>query len=131
MRCTYDGSEGIPELDERRRLMLVRLAFLRKTLAEGGNWNDMHSALSMLVKDFEICFTVEEVLMRIHDYPEYDRHKNDHADLLRSLHTLERAILTNGLTEQMIGDAFEAMINHHLIQDWRCNRYLPLVGARA
>ncbi len=125
MKRTYSDSVGIPELDEHHKHMFERLVFVKETMAKGGGWNDMHSALAILIKDFEFCFAVEEALMRIHDYPERERHKKEHLDLLQSLHAMEKAALTTGLTEKMIGTAFAATMKHHLTQDRRNACYLP------
>src|SRR4030067_3676498 len=113
MKWTYDGAVGIPELDEQHKPVFARFAFVKETMARGAGWNDMHSALAILIKDFEFCSAVEEALMRIHDYPGRERHKKEHVDLLQSLHAMEKAALTTGLTEQMIGTALADAVNTH------------------
>jgi len=131
MKWTYDGAVGIPELDEQHKHVFERFAFVKEAMARGGGWNDMHSALAILIKDLEFCSAVEEALMRIHDYPGRERHKKEHVDLLQSLHAMEKAALTTGLTEEMIGTAFAAAMKHHLTQDRRHAGYLPQVRGQA
>jgi len=131
MKWTYDGAIGIPELGERHKHMFERFVLVKDTMVEGGNWNDMHSALAILIKDLEFCFAVEEALMRIHDYPECERHMEEHVELLQSLHAMEKAALTNGLTDKMIGTAFAATMKHHLVQDRRYARSVPRVCVQA
>ena len=130
MKRTYNGSVGIPELGERHNHLFERFVLVKDTLVDGVSWNDMHSALAMLIKDLEFCFALEEALMRIHDYPECERHMEEHAELLQSVRVMEKAALTNGLTDKMIGTAFAATMKHHLVQDRRYARSLPRVMAR-
>jgi len=128
MKWIDDCAVGIPELDKRHNDMFERFVFVKDIMAGGAGWNDVHSALATLIKDFAFCSAVEEALMRIHDYPGYEVHKQEHADLLQSLRAMEKAVLTTGLTEEMIGTAFAATMKHHLTQDRRYSRYLPRAG---
>jgi uncharacterized membrane protein YsdA (DUF1294 family) len=45
------------------------------------------------------------------------------------MRAMERATLTSGLTEGMIGTAFAATMKHHLTQDRRYARTLPQAGS--
>lgn len=131
MKWTDDCSVGIPELDERHQDVFERFALVKETMAKGGGWNDMHSALATLIKRFEFCSAVEEALMRIHHYPGCEGHKQEHAELLLGLRAMEKATLTTGLTEKMIGTTFAATLKHHLTQDRPYVRYLPQARAQA
>ena len=125
MTWEYQDTVGIPELDERHSRVFERFASVKKTQAEGGCWNDVHFELATLSAELELCFTLEEALMRIHGYPDCERHREEHAELLLSVQALERATLTNGVTGKMIAAAFAAAMGHHLTQDRRYVRYLP------
>ena len=125
MKWEYQDSLGVPELDERLSRVFERFASVKKTQAEGGCWNEVHFEIATLSSELELCFTLEEALMRIHDYPDCERHKEEHAELLQGVQALERATLTTGLTGAMIGTAFAAAMGHHLTQDRRYVRYLP------
>lgn len=129
MKWEYQGSLGVPELDERLNRAFERFASVKRTLAEGGCWNELHSELATLNAELAFCFAVEEALMRIHDYPDGERHREEHAELLRSVQALERATLTNGLTAKKLGEAFAAAIGHHLTHDRRHARHLPKAKA--
>jgi hemerythrin len=120
-----DHSVAIPELDEQHEKVFECFVFVKETMAEGGDWNHLHSALVTLIQRFEFCSAVEEALMRIHDYPECEGHRQEHADLLQTLRAMEKAALSNGLTEKMIGSAFAKAMKHHLMQDRRFARFLP------
>lgn len=124
MKWAHQELLGIPELDERYQRVFARFATVKQTQAEGRCWNDVHFELASLNRDLEICFSVEEALMRIHDCPELEEHRQEHAELLENVHALERASLTTGLTEKLISAAFAATMGHHLTQDRRQVRYL-------
>ncbi len=125
MQLAKDYSARMPELDEQHKHVFDRFVFVKDTVARGSGWNITHAALATLITRFEYCSAVEEALMQIHDYPECEDHKKEHADLLLNLHEMERATLTSGLTEKMVGAAFAAAMKHHLTQDRRYARYLP------
>ena len=131
MDSTYDGSVGVPELDERHQRLFERFASIKNILVEGGGWNEIHSELLILIKDLEFCFAVEEVLMRIHEFPDFDSHITEHAGLLQTLRELAKANLSNGLTANMLGAALAATMVHHLTQNRRYTRYLPKAYQKA
>lgn len=125
MKWEYQDSVGIPELDVRLDRVFQRFASVKENQAEGGCWNEVYSELATLKAELEFCFAVEEALMRIHDYPDGERHRNEHAELLQGVLALERAALTNALTGKMIGTFIAAAVGHHLTQDRRHGRRLP------
>ncbi len=131
MNWAYDGSVGIPELDERHKRLFERFAFIKNILVEGGGWNDIHSELAVLIKDLESCFAVEEVLMRIHEFPDVDSHIREHFGLLQTIREMEKANLSNELTANMLGAALAATMVHHLTQNRRYTRYLPKAYQKA
>jgi hemerythrin-like metal-binding protein len=134
-RCIMKRTDGcalrIPELDEQHKLVFERFVLVKESMAKGRGWNEMHLALATLIKSFEFCAAVEEALMRIHGFPGGERHKREHVELLESLHELERANLTTGVTEKMIGSTFASTMKHHLTQDRGYARYLPQLRRQA
>jgi hemerythrin-like metal-binding protein len=127
MKRPNDYLVEIPELDQQHKHVFERFVFVKNTLAKGCGWNATHVALATLITRFEFCSAMEEALMQIHDYPDCEGHKKEHADLLQNLHAMQKATLTTGLTEKMIGTAFAAAMRHHLTQDRRYARFLPQV----
>lgn len=119
MNWTQDCSVGIPELEAQHKRVFDRFVLLKEMLAKGGGWNDLHSALAALIKDFEFCSALEEALMSIHEYGEREHHMKDHLDLMKCLRAMEKTTLTSGLTEKIIGAAFAATMKHHLLEDRR------------
>ena len=129
MKTTYGHTTAVPELDRQHKQLFERFVFVKETLARGGGWNDQHAALQTLIRQFEFCSSLEETLMQIQHYPEREDHRKEHADLLRVMHAMEKAALTTGLTEDMIGTGFAATMKHHLTQDRRYARCLPQTGS--
>lgn len=122
------GVLGIPALDGQHQALFARFVSIKEIMARGGSWNDLHAALAGLIRCCEFCFAVEEALMQIQAYRDCDAHRQEHQDLLLNLQALERAVLTNALTERLIGAAFAAAMKHHLSQDRRCARELSRPG---
>jgi hemerythrin-like metal-binding protein len=131
MKRTNRRLLDIPVLDEEHKRVFERFVLVKETMAKGKGWDDLHLALANLIKSFELCAGVEEALMRIHAYPGSERHKKEHADLLLRFQDMEKANLTTGLTEEMIGSTFASTMKHHLTQDWPCARYLPRLRGQA
>lgn len=103
-------SVGIEEIDQQHKI-LVRLV------------NDMHEAiqhkegsatakpiLDKLIQYTIIHFAVEESLMRIFNYPDYEEHKKHHEELTREVITLRKKVRSG---ETAI--SFQLM---HFLQGW-------------
>lgn len=94
-------------MDSQHHLQLDLVRSLRTAIAEGRPKAESDEILDMLVRYSESHFMAEQLIMRLHAYPEYQRHQLEHD---RSMEVLEevkgacaegKAELTDGLAEQL------------------------------
>lgn len=78
-------SVGIQEIDEQHKLLLKMMNDLHEAIKGGWAREARDEILKNLVDYTKTHFTVEESLMRILGYPDYERHKQEHTKLINQL----------------------------------------------
>lgn len=94
-----DFSVGIQEIDEQHKVLVGLLNELHAAIVGHRGSAECRRILDRLVEYTRVHFAVEESLMRILGYPDYENHKHEHeklavqvADLLQKLDTGKAAI---------------------------------------
>jgi hemerythrin len=105
-------SVGIDEIDAQHRALIDLINALHEAVEEGRTREQQLDALGRLAEYTKIHFAVEESLMRILGYPDYERHKGQHEGLIRSMVDLQRR-LTSG--EAPIDASLMAHLKHWLL----------------
>lgn len=84
---------GFPIIDQQHQQMFALVNELSQAMAEGTDQATLKQLLQELLNDTIEHFTLEEDLMKEHDYPYYDQHKQIHDRLTNKvskvLHRLE------------------------------------------
>ncbi|CAM3841948.1 bacteriohemerythrin [Parendozoicomonas haliclonae] len=102
-------SVGIQEIDEQHKILVDLLNKLYLAIREHHGNEATVTILDELVDYTRIHFSVEESLMRILDYPDYESHKHHHELLIEQINELRRKV-QNG---KHIG--FELL---HFLKNW-------------
>lgn len=89
---------GVKEVDQQHQELVVKLnVFLDACVNQQGK-EKIEETLTFL-KDYTVeHFQSEEVLMKKYNYPEYDVHKKEHDDFIKTVVELEEAIHSKGVT---------------------------------
>ena len=69
---------GIQEIDEQHEILFDTLETLKNVVAAGDGWSAAYFALSELLQFTRTHFTVEEALMRLHNYLDIEKHIAEH-----------------------------------------------------
>ena len=109
MQWTNEILIGIDEIDAQHRALAEGIALLESAVAKHERWSVVHSALVQLVDGLRIHFAVEESLMRIHGYPEIERHAAEHQAFAERLRQLQALSLSMDVSEDTIA----------FVQDWK------------
>ena len=102
MEWKKEYSVGIHEIDEQHKALIKCISIIKQATAQ----HDPRSAYAGLVRLADLAqahFTLEESLMRIHDYPRLEEHADDHKQFLAQLRTLQERFLTTDVFQ----DKFE------------------------
>ena len=107
---TDELSVGIEEIDEQHRVLVDLVNEMHQAITDQRGSEVVSDILEKLADYTRIHFAVEESLMRILQYPDYEPHKEQHEKLIAHLREL-RGKVESGQTA--IG--FELM---HFLRNW-------------
>lgn len=85
-------SVGIEEIDNQHKILVDLLNDLHRAIVEHHGSEAAHRILAELLEYTRIHFAVEESLMRIMGYPDYEEHKHHHELLLNEVRLLGRKL---------------------------------------
>ncbi|WP_373975010.1 bacteriohemerythrin [Chitinibacter sp. SCUT-21] len=108
-------SVGIQEIDEQHKVLVNLLNELHDAIRHHHGRDASIEVLQRLADYTRIHFTVEESLMRILGYPEYEAHKAHHEDLISQMNDLQ-ARLNKGEAV-----SFELL---HFLRNWLTNHIM-------
>jgi len=80
---------GIYEIDEQHQTLFSILEKLQGIVEGGNNWSVVYFALTELTNYTRTHFVVEEALMRLHGYPDLEKHIAEHQAFTARLAQLE------------------------------------------
>jgi hemerythrin-like metal-binding protein len=121
---------GIPEIDVEHALQLQLVQAVRAAL-ESGDLATAHAALGRLDDVTNAHFLAEQLLMRLHAYPGYAAHVQEHDRLIEELRSLWRQPVGTGDAEG-IAQRLELWLRVHIATaDEAFASYLAEVRARA
>lgn len=110
-----DFSVGIQEIDEQHKILVNILNELTKAIEERRGTEVRNEIMDRLVEYTRIHFTVEESLMRILGYPQYEKHKHEHEKLLDQ---------TNDLYSKMNNSAVSTYELLFFLRSWLINHIM-------
>jgi len=124
-----DLSVGIEEIDEQHKILVGLVNDMHTALHERRGAEITNDILRQLKTYTIIHFAVEESLMRVFHYPDYEEHKAHHQKLIEQINELQKK-LENG-THSI---SFELMhflrqwLSHHIMEEDRAYRDCFLAG---
>ena len=107
---TKDLSVGIEEIDEQHKVLVDLVNIMHEAIHQRHGSELVRETLGKLADYTRIHFAVEESLMRILHYPDYEAHKAQHETLLQ--HVVE---LTEKVDSGRTAIGFELM---HFLKVW-------------
>ena len=115
---TPELSVGIEEIDEQHKILVGLINRLYESIIKQTDMKECGDIIENLYQYTVIHFSVEESLMRIFDYPQYDDHKRHHEELTNQVIDIQKKFrrgegalsmemlhfLRHWLTEHIMGD---------------------------
>ena len=87
-------SVGLEEIDSQHKMLVQLLNSLHEAIVTGKDDKQIARTLHELRQYTVIHFAVEESLMRIFDYPDYENHRHHHQELTKQVVDLQRKLKT-------------------------------------
>jgi hemerythrin len=103
-------SVGIQEFDEQHKVLVALLNQLTTALHGHGGSAAARPILNQLADYALVHFAIEESLMRVLNYPEYEPHKHEHEALMAQLKDLQSKLDTDGQA------SLEARLTRHILR---------------
>lgn len=128
---TWDDelSVGIQEIDEQHKILVNLINRLFNEALVKHNVSVAKEILTELVQYTIIHFAVEESLFRIFNYPEYERHKQQHEELKRQVIALkDRIEQGEEITTELINFLRGWLKKHILHEDKKYTNFLAEKG---
>jgi len=128
MEWKEEFSVGIPEIDAQHQTLAGCIALVETAVTTQQRWSAVHSALVRLADFVRIHFAVEESLLRIHRYPESERHVREHLEFADQVRQLQERSLRADVSEEMVAYIQKWWREHIMTSDKHYAAYLPTAG---
>jgi len=89
MQWSDEYSVEIQEIDEQHKCIVGYINELYEALSRKGNRDLVEDVIQKLVEYTKVHFAVEEALMRIFHYEDYERHKEIHDNIVQQVLTYQ------------------------------------------
>lgn len=126
---TDDLSVGIEEIDEQHKILVGLLNRLYQAIITRTDNSVMNEILHELTEYTVVHFAVEESLMRIFDYPDYEEHKHHHQELTQQVFELKNKVKSGktSVSMEVLNFLRHWLTNHIQMED---KRYSPFFLSR-
>lgn len=112
-------SVGIQEIDEQHKYLVQLVNELNVHLLSHGSAKEtVHEALDKLIRYTETHFVVEESLMRILGYPDYDSHRQHHEDLIQMVLDFRQQLSVEGrVSRTELMEFLHKWLTYHILKE--------------
>lgn len=123
-------SVGIDEIDAQHRALIDLINEMQDALARDLPRKEQLAVLARLAEYTKIHFAVEESLMRILGYPDYEQHRSQHEGLVRSMLDLQRRLDAGdaSIDEGLMRHLRHWLLDHILNSDRDYSRFFLAAG---
>jgi len=121
---TGDLDTGVSEIDAQHRELLERINALLEVCAGSRPRHEARRVIDFLEEYVVTHFNTEEKLMTASDYPEYRRHKEEHAIFIERLADVKRKFHDEGAAADVLHLATRTLIEWQDVHIRRTDRKL-------
>ena len=93
---------GHEEIDKQHKELFRRFNDFQTACKDGKGLDELSSLLDFLGQYVRSHFFSEEVVQIIYEYPDYQKHKEEHDDFIRKFRKLEDQLNTQGVTPALL-----------------------------
>lgn len=121
---------GIREIDEQHKKLFSLMRELHEAATVGKARTIVEKVLTGVVAYTKMHFGTEENLMRVHEYPDYLKHKRMHDELVKQANELLEKCKANALSISVeVLQFLNSWIAHHISEtDKKLGKYLAARG---
>lgn len=108
---------GIDDIDEQHRVLFDHIENLDASIASGDRWLVVYQTLEMLERWAEVHFSVEESLMRICRFEDFEAHARQHATYLSEVRRMKQEALTKDISQKASRFLHAWLLQHVQVDD--------------
>jgi hemerythrin len=125
-------SVGIEEIDEQHKVLVGLVNEMHDAIAQRHGSEVVRGVLARLADYTRIHFAVEESLMRILGYPDYDGHKHQHEELIHEVMDLQGRVDAGktSISFELMHFLKVWLTKHIMESDQRYGRFFIEAGAQ-
>jgi len=124
---------GEKTIDAEHDLQMQLLDSLSQAISEGGDFSPTRHLLEQFIEFSDMHFLSEQLIMRLHSYPGYEAHLQEHTLLMRRVRELRECILRGEKvpSQQIINELRDWLINHISTDDAAFGEFLKTKEAHS
>ncbi|WP_146002686.1 bacteriohemerythrin [Telmatospirillum siberiense] len=126
MKQEDDAKTNHTEMDAEHKVQIGLIQALEQSLQQGRGRSDISSILNQLVEYTNIHFMSEQLLMRLHAYPDIGGHEMEHDHLIEQLRKVEDGFVAGDseMTASEITMLKRLVVDHIKTHDQTFAKYL-------
>jgi hemerythrin len=117
---------GESTIDAEHDLQMQLLDSLSKSLEKGGDFSPVKYILEQFIEFSDMHFLSEQLVMRLHNYPGYEPHLQEHTRLMKKVREIRENIFRGERAPslQLIHELREWLISHIAAEDVAFGEFL-------
>lgn len=121
---------GEKTIDAEHDLQMQLLDSLSGALAKGGDFSPARYILEQFIEFSDMHFLSEQLVMRLHSYPGYEPHLEEHTRLMKKVREIRDRVLRGETTPSicLIQELRDWLVNHIAIEDMAFGEFLKKGG---
>jgi hemerythrin len=110
---------GESTIDAEHDLQMQLLDSLSQSVAKGGDFSPTHHILEQFIEFSDMHFLSEQLIMRLHSYPAYEAHLEEHTRLMKKVREIRDTIVRGEQVSslQLILELRDWLLNHISTED--------------
>jgi len=123
-------SVGVDELDAQHKVLVGLVNEMHNAIEQGEGDDAVESILNRLTEYTRIHFAVEESLMRLLGYPDFEAHREEHRALIVQINALRRKADTGetAISVELMQFLKDWLTTHIMVSDQAYARYFAESG---
>jgi hemerythrin len=117
---------GEATIDAEHDLQMQLLDSLSQTLERGSDFASIKHVLEQFIEFSDMHFLSEQLVMRLHGYPAYERHLQQHTRLMKKIREIRERVFVGEKAPSLplINDLREWLLTHIATEDVAFGEYL-------
>ena len=117
---------GESSIDSEHDLQMQLLDSLAQTLDKGGDFSAAKHVLEQFIEFSDMHFLSEQLVMRLHNYPAYEIHLEEHTKLMKKVRELRDAVFQGqkAPSMQLIQELRDWLLDHIASEDVSFGQFL-------